>query len=108
MTMETKNFPIVDINIVRREVVAKTFKMSTGKNVLILTAESPFIIIGKIVAVEGDYIFIKAETTNVDQFEGKVIRTHINRIMVFHIETAEYPIPRLHTNERPNEWRDSK
>ncbi len=102
-----KNYCATDINAVRRAAVAKTLKESVGKRILILTAEFPFLIIGKIKKVEGDYVYVYIETTNVDEFEERTIRIHVDRIVVFHIESTKYPIPKIgkesYFNERGEE-----
>lgn len=90
-----KDCCVENINAVRRAAVTKTLKESVCRRILILTAEFPFLIIGEIRKVEGDYVYVHVETTNVDEFEKRTMRIHVDRIIVFHIETTEYPIPKI-------------
>lgn len=89
------NCCVTNINALRRAAVSKALKESICSRILILTAEFPFLIIGKIKKVEGDYVFVDIETTNVDKFEEKIIRIHVDRIIVFYIETDDEPIPEI-------------
>lgn len=103
-----KNCCVENINAVRRAAVTKTLKKSVCRRILILTAEFPFLIIGEIRDVDGDYVYVYVETTNVDQFEKRTMRIHIDRIIVFHIETTEYPIPKIGKENRFCEGVDKK
>jgi hypothetical protein len=84
-----------DINAIRMAAVDEQFRNSIGKRALILMAEVPFLIIGKIAKVESDYVFIDVESTHIDQLEGKLFRIHLDRIMSFYIEKNGRPIPSL-------------
>jgi hypothetical protein len=83
------------INDIRQAVLVQTFKEAKGKRVLVMTPFFPFLIIGEIVNVISDFVFIKIETTHIQEIEGEKIRIHIDDIDVFHIEEEGNPIPRL-------------
>lgn len=84
-----------DINAIREAAVTQAFKTAGGKRVLIMTGEFPFMVIGRILQVESDYVFIDVETTHIDPLEDKVFRIHLDRIVVFHFEEPGKPIPRI-------------
>jgi len=84
-----------NINLVRESAVEDTFRKSINKKVLILTEEFPFIIIGKIKKLEGDYVFVDVETTHIDPLEDRIFRIHLDRIEVFYIEKPGRPIPKI-------------
>ena len=82
-----------DINAIREAVVAKTFSVNVGQRALILICQYPFLIIGEIMNVISDYLVIKAEVTNVAEFDNEVFRVHIDDIEVFYIEKDGKKIP---------------
>lgn len=82
-----------DINAIREYVVAKTFSKNVGRRALILMPPYPFLIIGEIMNVISDYLVIKAEVTNVAEFDNEVFRVHIDEIQVFYIEKDGKKIP---------------
>lgn len=82
-----------DINFIRESAVEQTFRESICKRVLILTEEFPFLVIGKIQKVEGDYVFVDVETTHIDPLENRVFRIHLDRVEVFYIEKKGQEIP---------------
>ncbi|MDK2984705.1 MAG: hypothetical protein PWQ96_347 [Clostridia bacterium] len=96
--------PIRDllINNIRRYFVFKEFEKNQRKRAFILIAEFPFMIIGKIVEVMGDYVSVDVETTHISEIEGKVLRIHVNDIEVFHIEQPDSPIPVISNVENEN------
>mgnify|MGYP003397684928 CR=1 FL=1 len=83
----------VDINAIREAVVAETFSVNVGRRALILISPYPFLIIGEIISVTSDYLVIKAEVTNVAEFDDEVFRVHIDDIEVFYIEINGKKIP---------------
>jgi len=85
----------MNINYVRQEAVVSHFRQSLGKRIFLLTAEFPFMVIGVIKKVVGDYVFVDVETTHIDQFENMVIRIHIDRIEVFFVEDKCNKIPNI-------------
>ena len=82
-----------DINFIRESAVEQIFKKSICKRVLILTEEFPFIVIGRIQKVEGDYVFVDVETTHIDPLENRIFRIHLDRVEVFYIEKKGQEIP---------------
>lgn len=82
-----------DINAIRQSVVTREFENNQGARALILIEQFPFLIVGKIEAVVSDYLLIKAEITNIFDFDGEVFRVHIDDIEVFYIENEGIPIP---------------
>lgn len=82
-----------DINAIRQGVVTKEFENNPGARALLMIGQFPFLIIGKIEDVVSDYLLIKAEITNIFDFDGKVFRVHIDDIEVFYIENEGIPIP---------------
>ena len=83
----------LDINAIREAVVAETFSVNVGRRALILISPYPFLIIGEIISVTSDYLVIKAEVTNVAEFDDEVFRVHIDDIEVFYIEINGKKIP---------------
>ena len=83
----------LDINAIREAVVAETFSVNVGRRALILISPYPFLIIGEIISVTSDYLVIKAEVTNVAEFDDEVFRVHIDDIEVFYIEKNGKKIP---------------
>ena len=83
----------VDINAIREAVVAETFYKNIGRRTFILMSQYPFLIIGEIINVISDYLVIKAEVTNVAEFDNEVFRVHIDDIEVFYIEKDGKKIP---------------
>lgn len=84
-----------DINAVRHAVVSYEFKRNIGKKAIILSSQYPYLIIGKIRTVTGDYVFIRAEVTNISELDGSLFRIHTDDIEVFFIETRDHKIPEL-------------
>ena len=83
----------IDINAIREAIVAETFSVNIGRRALILISPYPFLIIGEIISVISDYLVIKAEVTNVAEFDNEVFRVHIDDIEVFYIEKDGKKIP---------------
>jgi hypothetical protein len=83
------------IDLIRRSVVAEEFEANIGSRAFILTAEFPFLYIGEIVDVEGNFIFLCIETTHISELEGRVIRIFIGNIDVFYIENGGPCIPKI-------------
>ncbi|MDM5188409.1 hypothetical protein QUF99_14115 [Bacillus sp. DX4.1] len=83
------------INELRRANVAQEFESHIGRRVFILIAQFPFMIIGTIVDVQGDYAFIKVETTHINDFDNMTARIHIDDIEVFFIEDGRFEIPNI-------------
>lgn len=83
----------LDINAIREAFVAETFAENVGRRALILISPYPFLIIGEIISVTSDYLVIKAEVTNVAEFDNEVFRVHIDEIEVFYIEINGKKIP---------------
>lgn len=84
-----------DINFIREAAVEEIFRKSISKRVLILTQEFPFLVIGKIKNVEGDYVFVDVDTTHIDPLEDRIFRIHLDRVEVFYIEKHGQPIPEI-------------
>lgn len=91
----TNNSGSLDINAIRNEAVEQAFRAAGGKRTLIMTAEFPFMLIGRILQVESDYVFIDVETTHIDPLEDKIFRVHSDRIVSFYIEEPGRPIPHI-------------
>ena len=83
----------IDINAIREAVVALQFKNNIGRRALLLIPSFPFLIVGTIEDVVGDYIVIKAEITNVTELDGEVFRVHTDDIEVFYVEDEGRKIP---------------
>ena len=80
-----------DINAVREFVVTQEFKDHIECKAFILIFQFPFLIIGTIKAVKGDYLLIKADVTNVNELDDEEFRVHIDAIEVFYIEKPGQP-----------------
>lgn len=83
------------INQIRRQVVTEAFMEGIGQRAFIMTAEFPFVFIGVIVRVVGDYAYLDTETTSVAALDGNVFRVHIDDITVFYIENGGPEIPSI-------------
>ncbi|MGM9930508.1 hypothetical protein [Pradoshia sp.] len=81
-----------DINAVRQAHVTREFKEHKKRRALIILASYPFLIIGKIMDVVGDYVVIKAEVTNVNELDGETFNIHIDSIEVFYIQKPGKPV----------------
>lgn len=84
-----------DINAIRQAVVSREFERKIGRRTIIMIAQYPFLIIGEIENVVSDYVFVKAEFTNVSELDGHLFRVHTDDIEVFFIETLQHPIPKI-------------
>lgn len=83
------------VNRIRQEALVAEFREYIGNRVLVLTESYPFFYVGRITDVESDTIFIKVELSNVPEFDNVVLRTHIDNIQVYFIETPQHPIPEI-------------
>jgi len=92
-SVDQSGYVVVDINAVREAVVAEEFNQNVGRRAFILIAPYPFLIIGEIKSVTSDYLVIKAEITNVAEFDDEVFRVHLDDIEVFYIEKDGKRIP---------------
>ncbi|PQD95203.1 hypothetical protein CYL18_10495 [Pradoshia eiseniae] len=81
-----------DINAIRQAHVTREFEENISRRALILMASYPFLIIGKIVEVVGDYVVIKAEVTNITELDGETFNIHIDNIEVFYIQKPGQPV----------------
>ncbi|MGM9927735.1 MAG: hypothetical protein ACI35P_07255 [Bacillus sp. (in: firmicutes)] len=86
---------VQDINAIRQQVVTEDFRGNIGKKALVMIGQYPFLIIGNIKEVVSDYVFIKAEFTNIAALDGFLYRVHIDDIEVYFIETKNHKIPHL-------------
>ncbi|MBO1582818.1 hypothetical protein K4569_18300 [Bacillus bingmayongensis] len=93
MCRSSVNNPL--INELRRANVTQEFDNRIGSRVFILIAQFPFMIIGTIVEVNGDYAFIKIEATHINEFDNMTARIHIDEIEVFFIEDGKFEIPNI-------------
>ena len=94
--ISSKQWEDMNINAIREYFVTIEFKENVGKRALLLIAQYPFLIIGPIKEVIGDYLVIKAEVTNIAELDDEVFRVHIDDIEVFYIEKAGKPkIPNI-------------
>lgn len=80
-----------DIHTVRKLVFTQEFEGNIGKKALLLIFPFPFLIIGKILAVNGDFLLIKTDVTNVVELDDEVFRVHLDQIEVFYIEKPGQP-----------------
>jgi len=86
-----KQWRDININAIREYFVTVEFKENVGKRALLLITPFPFLIIGMIKEVVGDYLVITAEITNVAELDNEVFRVHIDDIEVFYIEKPGKP-----------------
>lgn len=87
--------PDAPINAFRQADVAREFSSNKGQRVLTFIEQYPFFIIGTIREVVSDFVFIRAEITNISELDGEEFRVHIDQIDVFFIENAKQKIPNL-------------
>ncbi|KMK75131.1 hypothetical protein [Alkalihalobacillus pseudalcaliphilus] len=85
----------LSINDIRYAVVTEAFEEAIGRRALILIEEFPFLIIGEIEEVIGDFVFICVETTHISEIEGRVIRVHLDDVQTFYIEMNGPRIPQI-------------
>ncbi|KGA96590.1 hypothetical protein AJ85_18230 [Alkalihalobacillus alcalophilus ATCC 27647 = CGMCC 1.3604] len=85
------------INEIRYEVVTEAFTEAIGSRALIMIAEFPFLVIGQIEKVVGDFVFICVETTHISELEGRVMRIHLDDVVVFYIENDGPRIPKINS-----------
>lgn len=74
----------------RELALAQLFSRNIGQDIFLLISGFPFMIIGQINAVHGDFLHVLVETSNSTEVEGETIRIHIADIFVFFIEN-EHP-----------------
>lgn len=89
--LSSEQWETLNINAIREFFVTIEFKENVGKRALILISPFPFLIIGMIKEVVGDYLVIKAEVTNIADLDDEVFRVHIDDIEVFYIEKPGEP-----------------
>lgn len=104
----TNKGEVQDINLIRRKVVTQAFARAIGRRALILIAEFPFMIIGTILRVKGDYVLIDVETTHTNDFESREMFIHIDPIQVFFIETPNRKIPGINGFDNKAEWENDE
>ena len=94
--LSSEQWETLNINAIREFFVTVEFKENVGNRALILISPFPFLIIGMIKEVVGDYLVIKAEVTNIAELDDEVFRVHIDDIEVFYIEKPGKPkIPNI-------------
>lgn len=81
-----------DLNAVRAAHVTCDFKENLSRRALIIMPSYPFLIIGEIIDVVGDYVVIKAEVTNITELDGETFNIHIDSIEVFYIQKPGKPV----------------
>ena len=82
-----------DINSIRQAVVSKQFQKNKGKRALLLQESYPFLFIGEIVDVVGDFLILNTEITNITELDEYSFRIHLDTIQVFFIEDGKHTIP---------------
>ena len=82
-----------DINAIRQAVVSQTFQDSVNRRVLLLQESYPFLFVGTIKGVEGDFLLLKVEYTNINELDGELFRIHLDKVHVFYIEDGKHVIP---------------
>lgn len=84
-----------NINDLRQEALIAEFTASIGGRILVIIESYPFFYVGRIVELESDTISIQVEICNVPELDGITLRTHIDNIQVYFVETPENPIPEI-------------
>ncbi|MBP1155885.1 MULTISPECIES: hypothetical protein [unclassified Paenibacillus] len=85
-----------DIHILRRKSISEAFEQGIGRRVFLLIPQYPFMMIGRIDRMVSDFVVLEAETTNINELDGRMISVHIDQIEVFYIEGKHgVKIPRL-------------
>ncbi|HZG73911.1 MAG TPA: hypothetical protein VEY51_20445 [Chondromyces sp.] len=84
-----------DIHVIRQRAFENTFVESRGKKVIIMMGPYPYLIVGTIQKVMSDFVFIRAEATNITELDGELFRVHFEQIEVFFIEDGKHEIPTL-------------
>ncbi|MEK3883153.1 hypothetical protein [Paenibacillus sp. PL2-23] len=83
----------MDINAIRQYALCQEFERNVGQRAFILISAYPFMIIGTIVRVHSDFVFIETEVTNIAELDNELFRLHIDQIAVFYIEDGNCRIP---------------
>ncbi|WP_238985055.1 hypothetical protein [Bacillus kwashiorkori] len=98
MDNKLENISISD-SITHEEAMVELLLESIDKRIFLLTRSFPFVFIGKIIAVHGDYVQVKVDTTPIQELENRLWSIHIHRIEIFYIEEENGPkIPKLINN----------
>lgn len=93
---ESDLLPYDDVHAMRFTALRQVFVDNIGGRTLILTAQFPFLFIGKILEVVEDFVRVDVETTHIEQLENRTWLLHIDTIATFYIEKpGEPPIPDL-------------
>lgn len=84
------------VHELRVDALRNEFEKNTGRKVLLLMGQYPFLFIGEILEVVQDYIRVAVDTTQIAQLENRVWLLHIDTISAFYIEKPGQPlIPKL-------------
>ncbi|KQY94659.1 hypothetical protein ASD24_03690 [Paenibacillus sp. Root52] len=84
-----------NINDLRQEALIAELTSAIGSRILVIIESYPFFYVGRILEVEADTISIQVEICNVPEFDNTSLRTHIDNIQVYFVETPENPIPEI-------------
>ncbi|WP_206186513.1 hypothetical protein [Thermoflavimicrobium daqui] len=105
---ETKaNLGEYEINDLRYAALCHEFAKNIGRRTILIIPQFPFMVIGEIKMVIGDYLKIHVETTHISELEQKTLRLHINQIEVFFIEDGKFHIPSIQeTTEKKKRRKD--
>ena len=86
----------IDINAIRQSDVSQDFSNNIDQRVIVMLGQYPYLIIGWIKEVVGDFVLINAEFTHVSELDDYKFRIHLDDIEVYFIETEYHKIPKLH------------
>ncbi|MFD2700577.1 hypothetical protein ACFSVM_08845 [Paenibacillus shunpengii] len=85
----------LNISLLRQEALVEEFNQAVGNRILVLTESYPFFFVGEIVEVRADTVYILVDLSNIPEFDNVNLRTQINNIQVYFIETPDNPIPEI-------------
>ncbi|MCM3782132.1 hypothetical protein M3231_04050 [Neobacillus mesonae] len=84
-----------NVNHIREAALVEELSQAVGNRILILIEPYPFFLVGELVEVRGDTIFVLVELSNIPEFDNINVRVHIDDIQVYFVETPDNPIPEI-------------
>lgn len=85
----------MEIGKIRQAFLLEGFAESVGRRAFLVTHAFPFLLIGQIDDVQGDFLFVAVETAYIAELDGTVMRIHVDDIAVFFIEDGVHEVPAL-------------
>ena len=77
--------PSRSISVLRQHAVTEAFNEAIGTQAFIITADYPFMFSGEVTDIQGYFLFLKVETTQMPELKDKIVKIHISNISVFYL-----------------------